>query len=340
MSARDPIVLVIGNKNQSSWSMRPWLLLRQAGITFEEQVLLFETPGWRDAIVKHSPTGRVPVLRHGELAVWDSLAICEYVADSFPEAKLWPDDRAERAVARAVSAEMHSGFPNMRREMSMDVTARFPARPRSHETDGEVARVLAIWSECRARASSRAPDAGPFLFGRFSIADAMFAPVVWRFRSYGVEVTGAALEYYDMMLNLPSMRAWEAGAIAEATAVAELSARSARGAAGAPDPRSAQHCFAVIFSSQRASGEAEAYDATSEAMVELAAKQPGFLGIESARSADGFGITVSYWDSLEAIRHWKDADAHLAAQARGKKSFYERYEVRVAAVERGYKFPS
>lgn len=343
-ASTDRLVLVIGNKNQSSWSMRPWLLMKEAGVPFEEQVMLFETAGWRDEIVKHSPTGRVPVLRHGELVVWDSLAICEYVADAFPDAKLWPEDRGDRAIARAVSAEMHSGFPNMRHEMSMDVAARFPAEPKSRETDEQVARVLAIWSEQRARTLRRSPTAGPFLFGRFSIADAMFAPVVWRFRSYGVEMTRGCVEahaYYDMMLNLPTMRAWENDAIAEAATVADLVAKRADATArAAPDPRSAQHCYAVIFSAQRTGGEAEAYEATSKAMVELAAKQPGFIGIESARGKDGFGITVSYWDSLEAIRRWKDVDSHLAAQAKGKKSFYERYEVRVAFVERGYKFPS
>jgi heme-degrading monooxygenase HmoA len=199
-----------------------------------------------------------------------------------------------------------------------------------------VARVQTLWTECRARAAKvRGDDAGPFLFGRFSIADAMFAPVAWRFRTYDVEVTGPAREYCDTMLALPAMVEWERDALAEVKALAEAAA--AAPATRTPDPRSAQHCYAVIFSSKRTTDAREQYDATSAAMVELASKQPGFLGIESARGADGFGITVSYWDSLEAIRSWKQVPA---VQARAKETFYERYEVRVAAVERGYKFPA
>lgn len=336
------LLLVLGNKNLSSWSLRPWVLVRQAGVPFRDRVLPFEAEGWRDAIAALSPTRRVPVLHHGELVVWDSLAICEYVADLFPDARLWPGDRAARAVARAVSAEMHSGFPNMRRDLSMEVVARHPRRPFSRETEDDLARVQAIWAECRVRASALAgDDAGPFLFGRFSIADAMFAPVIWRFRTYGVELTGDVRDYYETMLALPAMREWEQAAIAEVKALAEAAAAQATVDTGrTPDPRSAQHCFAVIFSSQRTAEVPEDYDAASKAMVELAAKQPGFLGVESARGPDGFGITVSYWDSLEAIRSWKDVPSHAAVQTRGRESFYERYEVRVCTVERGYKFPS
>ena len=327
----DDLLLVIGNKNLSSWSLRPWLLLRHAGVKFAERVMPFEAEGWRDAIAALSPTRRVPVLHHGELVVWDSLAICEYVADAFPEAGLWPSERAVRAVARSVSAEMHSGFPSLRRDLSMDVVARHPRRPFSRETEDDLARVEAIWAACQ----------GPFLFGRFSIADAMFAPVVWRFRTYGIELDGAARDYQETMLALPAMREWEQAAMAEVEALAVAAgARAEAGATRPPDARSAQHCFAVIFSSQRTKERPEAYAAAAKAMEELAAKQPGFLGIESARDPDGFGITVSYWDSLEAIRNWKDVPAHAAVQAKAKQSFYERYEVRVCAVERGYKFPS
>jgi heme-degrading monooxygenase HmoA len=186
----------------------------------------------------------------------------------------------------------------------------------------------------------RGDDAGPFLFGRFSIADAMFAPVVWRFRTYAVELTEGARAYYEAMLALPAMLEWEREAVAEVAALAAARHAAADGATRPPDPRSAQHCFAVIFSSQRTAEAPQEYEAAARAREELAAKQRGFLGIESARGADGFGITVSYWDSLEAIRNWKDVPAHAAVQARGKNTFYERYEVRVAIVERGYKFPS
>jgi glutathione S-transferase len=335
------LLLVIGNKNLSSWSLRPWLVLRHAGIAFEERVLAFETDGWRDTIASLSPTRRVPVLHRGDLVVWDSLAIMEYVADAFPDAQLWPRDPAARAVARAVSAEMHAGFPHLRRDLSMDVVARHPRRAFSRETEDDLMRVEAIWADCLTRAAALAgADAGPFLFGRLSIADAMYAPVIWRLRSYGVagELTREARAYYETMLALPAMREWEQAAIAEVNALAAVTAASPP--ARSPDPRSAQHCFAVIFSSKRTAALPEAYDAASKAMVELAATQPGFLGVESARGADGFGITVSYWDSLEAIRRWKDVPSHVAVQAKGKQTFYERYEVRVCSVERGYKFPS
>ena len=329
------LLLVLGNKNLSSWSLRPWLALRAAGIAFDERVVPFETSGWRDSIVALSPSGRVPALHHGELVVWDSLAICEYAAEMAPEARLWPSDTRARALARSVSAEMHSGFANLRRDMPMDVVARYPRRPMSGETASDVTRVLALWTECRTRAATlQGDEAGPFLFGRFSIADAMFAPVAWRFRTNDVELSGAARAYADAMLALPLMQEWERDAIAE------VQERSARAAAALPDPTSVQQCFAVIFSSQRAAAAPEEYEVAAREMVELASKQPGFLGVESARGPDGFGITVSYWDSLEAIRSWKDVPSHRATQARGKNTFYERYEVRVAIVERGYKFPT
>ncbi len=318
--------LVLGNKNLSSWSLRPWILLEHAGIPFVEEVRLFETSGWRDTIGEVSPSGRVPVLRHGDVVVWESLAICEYIAELFPDAKLWPTDRAARAHARAVSAEMHAGFANMRHDLSMDVAHRHPRRTLSTETEHDVRRVTAIWSECRARHGT----GGPFLFGAFSVADAMFAPVVWRFRGYDVALDDAAARaYQETMLSLPAMKKWEQGAEEEVRRghTAEL-----------PDPTSARHVYAVVFSSQRTREHAEEYERTATAMEELAKKQPGFCGIESARGADGFGITVSYWDSLEAIHAWKAKAEHRAAQERGKKAFYERYEIRVASVERGYKF--
>jgi glutathione S-transferase len=334
----DDLLLVLGNKNLSSWSLRPWLLLRHAGLPFRERVLPFETEGWRDAIGSLSPSGRVPVLHHGELVVWDSLAICEYVADMFPDEQLWPADRAARAVARSVSAEMHSGFAGMRRDLSMDVVARHRRGPLSRETENDVDRVQALWTECLARAARLSgDDAGPFLFGRFSIADAMFAPVIWRLRTYDVPIAEAVRAYYETMLALPAMKEWEEAAIAEVKALTAAAATASP--TRTPDPRSAQHCFAVIFSSQRTGSPAEEYETAAQAMVELASKQPGFLGVESARGPDGFGITVSYWDSLEAIRKWKDVPAHADLQAQGRDSLYERYEVRVATVERGYKFP-
>jgi len=326
------LTLVIGNKNLSSWSLRPWLLLREAGIPFTEELVLFETPGWRDSIRALSPSGRVPALRHGEEIIGDSLAIAEYVAELHPEKMLWPADRLARAHARAVSAEMHAGFSSLRREMSMDVVARHPRAVPSAETEADIARIEAIWTECRRRWGR----GGRFLFGAFGIADAMFAPVAFRFRTYDVALDGEPAEYCQTLLSLPGMKAWEADAEAEVRAARAAAAERPAGAL--PDPRSAQHCFAVIFSSQRTKTHGDEYASAAEAMVELAREQPGFLGFESARSADGFGISVSYWESLEAIRHWKDEARHRGVQALGKSSFYERYEVRVCNVERGYKF--
>ena len=333
MSERGGLHLVIGNKNLSSWSLRPWILLRHAGIPFTEEVRLFETPGWRDRIHDASPSGRVPALRHRDLVVWDSLAICEYVAELYPEAGLWPAERDARAVARAVSAEMQSGFAALRKELSMDGVARYPRKTRSHETARDIDRVIAIWEDCRARFGERA--GGPFLFGRFSVADAMFAPVVWRFRTYDVPVSGAAAHWYHLMLEHPAMKAWASDAESEVWA-----ATTAQAIQPVPHPASAQHCFAVIFSSQRRRDNASdaAYAQTADAMEELARKQPGFIGIESARGTDGFGITVSYWDSLEAVAAWKEQADHRQAQARGREEFYSRYEIRVCTVERGYDF--
>jgi glutathione S-transferase len=332
------LLLVLGNKNLSSWSLRPWLLLRHAGIPFEERVVLFEEPGWRNKIVALSPSRRVPALRHRiagrpDLVVWDSLAIAEYVAEMFPDKQLWPEDRSTRAVARAACAEMHSGFAHLRNDLPMDVAARVAPQTRASETEADIARIVTLWTTCR----DEHHGAGAFLFGRFSVADAMFAPVIWRFRTYGVPLSGSAKDYAETMLALPAMREWEQAAEAEAVAART----QPRGRT--PDPTSAQHCFAVIFSSQHTDATRAApadYAGVAAAMDELARRQPGFLGIESARNPDGFGITVSYWDSLDAITAWKAHPEHRAAQARGREAFYARYEIRVCSADRGYKYPA
>lgn len=313
--------LVIGDKNLSSWSLRPWVLMKHAGIAFEEELRLFDTPGWRDAIHGASPSGRVPALHDGELVVWESIAIAEHLADRFPEKALWPADPTARSIARAVSAEMHAGFPAMRSELSMEVMARHGRRVRSRECDADVRRVQAIWTDCRRRFGA----GGPFLFGAFSIADAMYAPVAFRFRTYDVHFeTPEAKAWVDAMLELPAMKEWEAGAAEEVKTRHQ----------GFPATSSAKHVFAVVFSSQRSFGRGEEYDRAAVDMVELARKQPGFLGIESARDGSGFGITVSYWDSLEAIRRWGENPEHRLVQARGREAFYDRYSIRVASVER------
>lgn len=205
--------LAIGNKNYSSWSMRPWLALRANDIPFVETLipLYTDNPADKEQILSFSRAGKVPVLVDGDIVVWDSLAIIEYVAERFPEKKLWPDDRAARAHARSVSAEMHSGFMALRSECGMNLHR--PIRPVTLSADAQanVARVQEIWRECRERYGT----AGPFLFGRFSAADAMFAPVVHRFRTYAVEVSPQAKAYMETMMALPAFQEWTKDGLAE-----------------------------------------------------------------------------------------------------------------------------
>ena len=205
------LILVIGNKNYSSWSLRPWLLLKQAGIPFSERYIPLYSGDWREQVLKYSPSGKVPALQHGALRVWDSLAICEYLAERFPEKQLWPADVVTRAEARSVSAEMHSGFQALRQNMFMNIRRRMPTRGRVPETLQDIERIAAICNDCRARHSTD----GPFLFGRFCIADAMYAPVALRFQTYAVPLNSAAGEYMRMLLALPAVREWVAAAHAE-----------------------------------------------------------------------------------------------------------------------------
>ena len=201
--------LVIGNKNYSSWSLRPWLAMKVAGIPFAEHRIPLYGPGSKDQILVYSPAGKVPCLADGDLRVWDSLSICEYLAEKHPG--LWPQDPAARALARSVSAEMHSGFANLRAKMSMNIRKRSPGLGRTPESMADVARIVSLWSDCRARYGK----GGPFLFGAFSIADAMYAPVVLRFRTYEVELPADCRAYSDAVLALPAMQDWIAAAMAE-----------------------------------------------------------------------------------------------------------------------------
>lgn len=210
-------VLVIGNKAYSSWSLRPWLLMRQASIDFEEVRLPLYTETWTANISRYSPSGKVPALIDGEVRIWDSLAICEYLAEKHPEKQLWPRERAARAMARAVSAEMHSGFPNLRSNMAMNVRRELPGRGRTPETLRDVSRVKALWNECRSGFGSQ----GRFLFGAFTIADAMYAPVASRFKTYAVELDPVCQAYVDAIHALPAMQRW----ISEATAETEVIAQ-------------------------------------------------------------------------------------------------------------------
>ena len=205
--------LVIGNKNYSSWSMRPWLALRANNIAFEEIFIPLYTSDKADKerILGFSHSGKVPALIDGDVTVWDSLAIIEDLAEKFPEARLWPEDRASRAHARAISAEMHSGFLPLRNECGMNLHR--PIRPvnLSNDARANAARIQEIWAECRARYGGL----GPFLFGAFSGADAMFAPVVHRFRTYAIPIRPEAQPYVDAMLSLPAFQEWTRDGLAE-----------------------------------------------------------------------------------------------------------------------------
>jgi glutathione S-transferase len=204
--------LVIGNKNYSSWSMRPWLALRANNIAFDEIFIpLYTGEADKNRILGFSHSGKVPVLIDGDVTIWDSLAIIEYLAERFPEKRLWPDDRAARAYARSISAEMHSGFVALRNECGMNLHRPIGAIALSDEASANIARVQQIWTECRERYGKF----GPFLFGSFGGADAMFGPVVHRFRSYVIEVTPAVQAYMDAMMALPAFQEWTRGGLAE-----------------------------------------------------------------------------------------------------------------------------
>jgi glutathione S-transferase len=202
------LTIYLGNKNYSSWSMRPWLVLKQIGVPFDEVVVPLYEPTTRATILKFSPSGRLPALQHGTLTVWDSLAICEYLADSFPTFQLWPKDPGARAVARAVSAEMHSGFVALREHLPMNVRSSFPERGVTPDVQADINRIMAIWRDCRARFGAD----GEFLFGHFTIADAIYAPVVSRFRTYKIDLEREAEAYCDAISALPTMQEWIAAA--------------------------------------------------------------------------------------------------------------------------------
>jgi len=208
--------IVVGTKKWSTWSMRPWLALKRAGAAFTETLVPLREKGTSEAaLAAHSPSKLVPVLKDGELVVWDSLAICEYLNERFPEAKLWPADPARRALGRAAAAEMHSGFASLRGECPMDIGLRVHA-DLTEATAENVRRIVQLWSDLRGR---YAKD-GPFLLGAWSIADAFFTPVATRFRSYGVRLSdygdmGAAGAYCEALLETPEFKAWEEAALAD-----------------------------------------------------------------------------------------------------------------------------
>jgi len=208
--------LVIGNKNTSSWSLRPWIAMTRAGLAFEEVAINLRAGDAKAQILAHSPSGKVPALHAGGLMIWDSLAILEYLAETHPTAALWPADRSARAIARSASAEMHSGFQALREHCPMDFLGRAPKDALPENVEKDVRRIIALWSDCRSRFGA----AGPFLFGGFTAADAMYAPVVSRFRTYLRDLarygdSGAARAYVDAMLATPQMQSWERSARAQ-----------------------------------------------------------------------------------------------------------------------------
>ena len=203
------LTIYLGNKNYASWSLRAWLALKRTTVAFEEVVVPLYQPASRETVLKYSPSGRLPALKHGELTVWDSLAICEYLAESFPTFELWPKDPAMRAAARSVSAEMHSGFLALRQHLPMNIRSSFPGREITPEVQGDINRIMAIWRDCRIRCGE---GRGDFLFGHFTIADAMYAPIVSRFRTYKVELEREAEIYCDTIMAMPEMQEWIAAA--------------------------------------------------------------------------------------------------------------------------------
>lgn len=209
-AGRDGLILVIGNKNYSSWSMRPWVAMTAFGIPFKEHKILLRQPHTANEIGRYSASGRVPILLVGETPVWDSLAICEYLADQFPDLGMWPQDTLARATARSICAEMHSGFAALRADMPMDIRAHKPGHGRTAGSQADIARVVEIWETCLSEFGHH-----QFLFGAFSIADAYFAPVVMRFHSYGVSLAPALQAYAERVQAHPAVTRWMREALAE-----------------------------------------------------------------------------------------------------------------------------
>jgi len=205
----DDLLLTIGNKNYSSWSLRPWILMKHLGLAFDERLMTLDTPEFARDIASASPTRRVPILKHGALLVWDSLAICEYVCEL--AGRGWPADRAARAVARSVCAEMHSGFSILRSQWPMNARAEGRHTAPNPERFADIGRIEDLWADCRARFGTD----GPWLFGDYSAADAMYAPVVLRFRTYGARLRDTSAAYVGTVLADPHLRDWLKSAAAE-----------------------------------------------------------------------------------------------------------------------------
>lgn len=205
------ITLVIGTKNSSSWSLRAWLALKMTGAGFEEIVIPLRRPETKAEILRHSPSGKVPLLKHKGTEVWESLAIGEFLAEAYPAARLWPAEPAARALARAVSAEMHAGFAPLRQTMPMDIRNSYPGTRVAEDVQADIDRITAIWRQCCVAYG----QSGPFLFGHFTVADAMFAPVVSRFVTYAVRLDSVSAAYRDAIWSMPAIEEWVEAAKAE-----------------------------------------------------------------------------------------------------------------------------
>jgi glutathione S-transferase len=215
MASTHTYKIYLGNKNYSSWSLRPWLVLNHVGVSYQEEVVPLYESDSKERVKRFSPTGKVPVLEYGDLRIWESLAICEYLAETFHEKHLWPAEIDARAFARSVSNEMHAGFAALRQSLPMDIRGRRTPKAMNADVERDIARVKQIWRESRERFGS----GGKLLFGSFSIADAMFAPVVTRFTTYGIEVDATTKAYMDAVWALPAMQRWKEAAEKEPWAI-------------------------------------------------------------------------------------------------------------------------
>jgi glutathione S-transferase len=324
--------LFLVDKNDTSWSLRPWLLLVHHGIPFTETSFVAADPETPAHIRAISPTGRVPVLRVGQRLVWESLAIVETIADLHPEFAIWPRDPGRRMHARSIASEMHAGFVELRRHCPMNLALRTRV-----ELDPTRRAELARFDNMVATARAEASGDGPFLFGEFSAADAMLAPVATRIVSYGLEVGAVTRAWVDAVYALPAFRRWEREAAAE-LAERPASAHIGKRFDGNIEQRIPHGpSYAVIFASLR-STEPSDYPAVADRVEELAASMPGYQSHVSARGPDGRGITVSYWDSLEHIANFRAEAEHAAAQNAGRALYYLDYDLRVARVERHVTF--
>jgi glutathione S-transferase len=205
------LTLLIGNKNYSSWSFRPWIAMTVAGIPFTEEVISLDAEDFKARVTKISGSGKVPALLDGDVRVWETLAILDYLAETFPQAGLWPAERAARAHARAIAAEMHAGFTALRRECAMNMWRPVMARELTPQALADVSRIEAIWTDCRTHFGA----GGPFLFGGFGAADAMYAPVVSRFHTYAIKVSAVTRAYMEAVMGLPAWQEWRAAALKE-----------------------------------------------------------------------------------------------------------------------------